>query len=161
VTRLRRLALELFGRLPAFVRRRVVTILSPGYVLGAVLALRHGDDVLMVRSRHLREAMTLPGGLLERGETPREGLVRELREELRLDVELGEDATVVLVYPEPRRVDFVYEVRVSERPELHVDGIEVLEAQWVPITSELTDDTARDALDRLARRPPHPLDSTT
>jgi 8-oxo-dGTP diphosphatase len=121
-------------------------------VLGAVLALRHGDDVLMLRSRHVRFGWTLPGGLMQTGESPREALDRELAEELRLVVDLDAEATVVIVDPEARRVDFVFETYVDERPDLRIDGVEVLEARWLPLTSELCDDIARDALNRLASR---------
>jgi ADP-ribose pyrophosphatase YjhB (NUDIX family) len=152
VTGLRRAALEVFGRLPAPLRRLVVRVLTPHYVMGAVLALRQGDEVLMLHARHVRFGWTLPGGLMRGGETPREALDRELREELRLEVDLDADATVVIVDPSERRVDFVFERHVTERPEVHVDGTEVLEARWLPLTSELCDDIARDALTRLATR---------
>jgi 8-oxo-dGTP pyrophosphatase MutT (NUDIX family) len=152
VTRLRRAALEIFGRLPAPLRRLAVRLITPHYVMGAVLALRKGDEVLMLRSRHVRFGWTLPGGLMQGGETPREALHRELLEELRIEVDLDEEASVVIVDPVDRRVDFVFERHVSERPVVHVDGTEVLEARWLPLTSELCDDVARDALTRLASR---------
>ena len=152
MTGLRRIALEIFARLPGFLRRLVVRVITPHYVLGAVLALRQGDEVLMLQSRHVRFAWTLPGGLMQRGETPREALDRELREELRIEVDLDAEATVVIVDPVACRVDFVFERFVTERPELHVDGTEILAAHWMPVGSELCDDVARDALTRLASR---------
>lgn len=152
MNQLRRAALEVFGRLPGPLRRIVVRILTPRYVLGAVLALRHGDEVLMLRSRHVRFGWTLPGGLMQSGESPREALDRELGEELRLGVDLDAEATIVIVDPAARRVDFVFETHVAERPDLRIDGVEVLEARWLPLISELCDDIARDALTRLANR---------
>ena len=152
MTQLRRVALELFGRLPGPLRRIAVRLLTPHYVLGAVVALRHGDEVLMLHSRHVRFGWTLPGGLMRGGETPREALERELREELRLEVRLDPEATVVVVDPTARRVDFVFEHHLTERPAVHVDGTEVLEARWLPVSSQLCDDIAREALTRLARR---------
>ena len=152
MTQLRRLALEVFGRLPGLLRRLVVRLYSPRYVLGVVVALRQGEDVLMLHSRHTRFGWTLPGGLMAAGETPREALDRELREELRLELDLGADAAVVIVAPESRRVDFVFELYVTERPPVHVDGTEVLEARWLPVGSPLCDDVVREVLNRLARR---------
>lgn len=152
MTRLRKLALEVFGRLPGPLRRAAVRLLSPRYVLGAVVALRHGDDVLLLHSRHSRFGWTLPGGLMAAGENPREALDRELREELRLELDLESEATVVIVAPHALRVDFVFEHHVSQRPAVHVDGTEVLEARWLPLDSPLCDDIARDVLIRLARR---------
>ena len=152
MTQLRRLALEVFGRLPGPLRRLVVRLFSPRYVLGAVVVLRQGEDVLMLHSRHTRYGWTLPGGLMAAGESPHEALDRELREELQLELDLDPDAAVVIVAPETRRVDFVFELHVTERPAVHVDGTEVLEARWLPVASPLCDDIAREALTRLARR---------
>ena len=152
MTQLRRLALEVFGRLPGPLRRLVVRLFSPRYVLGAVVALRQGEDVLLLHSRHSRFGWTLPGGLMAAGETPREALDRELREELRLELDLDADAAVVIVDPHARRVDFVFELYVTERPQVYVDGTEVLEAEWFAVASSPCDDIAREALTRLARR---------
>ena len=67
-------------------------------------------------------------------------------------MDLDADATVVIVDPGERRVDFVFERHVTERPEVHVDGTEVLEARWLPLTSELCDDIATGRAD-AARHP--------
>jgi ADP-ribose pyrophosphatase YjhB (NUDIX family) len=152
VSSLRRLALEVFGRLPVPLRRLAVRILTPRFVLGAVVALRHGDDVLMLQSRHVRFGWTLPGGLVQGGENPKEALERELVEELRLEVELDPEAALVVVDTQARRVDFVFERRVDVRPRLEVDGTEVLDAQWLSVTTSRCDDATRDVLARLAPR---------
>jgi 8-oxo-dGTP pyrophosphatase MutT (NUDIX family) len=153
VRALRRLALEVFGRLPAPLRRVAVQILTPHYVLGAVAVLRHEDEVLFVRSRHARSGWMLPGGLLGRGETPREAVRRELREELGLELDTAELPTVTLVYPDHRRVDLVFEVRLEQRPAVRVDGTEALAADWLTPDTSLADETALQALAVLAGRP--------
>jgi ADP-ribose pyrophosphatase YjhB (NUDIX family) len=128
-----RLALAVFKRLPPVLRRLAVRLITPQYTVGAVCVLRRGDDVLLLRQRHDPTDWSLPGGLLKRGETPREGLARELREELGLTVPL-EDATVrTVVATRERRVDLVYEVRVEQAPDLRIDDLEVREASWRPI----------------------------
>lgn len=157
-TRLRRFALEVFGRLPVRLRRLTVQAISPHYVLGAVCVLRHGDEVLFLRSRHARNGWTLPGGLMARGERPREALARELCEELGLELDLADHPTLTLVEPGDRRVDLIFEVTVASRPTVRVDGTEILEARWVaPVAAQL-DETTAYALDELARvsRPTRP-----
>jgi len=152
VTLLRRFALEVFGRLPVSLRRSAVRVLTPRYVLGVVLVLRHDDDVLLLRARHVRFGWTLPGGLVQAGEQPREALVRELEEELRLGLDVPSEAAVVVVDPDALRVDFVFELRVDARPAMTIDDMEVLEARWLPATSDLSDGPTRAVLARLTDR---------
>lgn len=87
----------------------VIRSFTPSYTVGAVLALQRSDGtLLMVEQRH-SPGWALPGGLLHRGETPDEGLMREVEEEvgLRLDpVHLP--LPVVVLAPRVRRVDVVY-----------------------------------------------------
>jgi 8-oxo-dGTP pyrophosphatase MutT (NUDIX family) len=129
-------ALRVFAVLPNIVRRHVVRAISPHYVLGAVCVIRHGDDVLMLRQRHDNgEDWALPGGLLQRGELPREGLAREVEEEIGLQLDLPQEPTHVIVIPGLRRVDLAYVVDVAERPTISPDGVEVLRAQWRPLDS--------------------------
>jgi ADP-ribose pyrophosphatase YjhB (NUDIX family) len=71
---------------------------SPLVGVGAVIVDRHGDDhsddrrVLLIRRGHppLLGEWSLPGGLLECGETLRQGVVREAHEETGLVVEAAE-----------------------------------------------------------------------
>ncbi len=56
---------------------------------GLVLACRRAAD------RHLGGLWEFPGGKVEEGEEPRMGLARELREELGVEVEVGEGLATV------------------------------------------------------------------
>lgn len=57
--------------------------------VGGVVLTSSGDVVLVQRRRDpFAGAWSLPGGALELGETLREGLAREVREETALDVEV-------------------------------------------------------------------------
>lgn len=121
-------ALTLFRHLPAPVRRGAVRAATPGFTVGAVLALVHDDAVLVLRQAH-RTGWSLPGGLLDRGEAPHHGVERELREETGLGVRVGLPLTTQ-VNARLRRVDVVYRVRVEHRPAVRPGG-EAQEARWL------------------------------
>ena len=112
-----------FGRLPHRVQRWVVRIASPSYTVGALLVLEHEGAVLVLRQLH-REGWTLPGGLLDHGETPAHGVVREAGEELGLVVDIDPD---------------------RERPDVQPRG-EAFRVSWRPL-EELTQDD-QDAVTR-------------
>ena len=62
-------------------------------VVGVLGIIRRGDRLLIIqRSKRVRAPLTwcFPGGHIEPGETQAAALVRELQEELHLDVEPGE-----------------------------------------------------------------------
>jgi 8-oxo-dGTP diphosphatase len=73
------------------VRRRAEQLASAPVVVGAVIL--DGDHVLAAqrdRPRALAGKWEFPGGKVERGEDERAALVRECREELAVDVEVGD-----------------------------------------------------------------------
>lgn len=129
-----RAALSVFRRLPGPIRRRAVHAGTPNYTLGAVALVRNdAGAVLLLRQRH-HDGWSLPGGLLQSGESPDRAVARELAEELRLRVDPGElTATLpsAVVDPHARRVDLVYALRRDHAGE--VDNVEVLEAKWFPL----------------------------
>lgn len=113
-------ALLAFRRSPAPVRRALVRAVTPGFTVGAVAAIRHGDAVLFLRQPH-REGWSLPGGLLDRGESAAQAVVREVREETGLRIEVGLPVTCQVNSP-LRRVDVIYRLEVDQRPEVRVGG---------------------------------------
>ena len=128
--RLRRGGLTIFGRLPRAVRRRAVRWGTASFTVGAVCVLRCDGSVLLIRQPH-HAGLTLPGGLLRRGEEPRDALRREVAEEvgIELDVDLP---TTAVVDQSARRVDLVYVVDVPTRPAVRPDRVEVTEFVWRP-----------------------------
>lgn len=121
-------ALTVFRWLPAPARRGLVRAGTPGYTVGAVLAVVHEGSVLVLRQPH-RSGWSLPGGLLGRGEAPHRGVERELLEETGLRVRVGLPVTTQ-VDPAVRRVDVVYRLRVDHRPRVRPGG-EAVEARWL------------------------------
>jgi ADP-ribose pyrophosphatase YjhB (NUDIX family) len=140
-----------FRALPAVVRRFLVRLVTPGYTVGAVCAIEHDGRMLFLRQPH-RAGWSLPGGLLERGETPAEGVVREIREETRLHVKVGEPVATE-VSPQVGRVDVIFRVRVDQRPEVQVGG-EAKGFRWMhPREVPEVDESTEMILDVLARHP--------
>ncbi|MDF1605143.1 NUDIX domain-containing protein [Nocardioides sp. YIM 152315] len=113
--------------------------------LGAYAVVVRDDRVLLALWNEPDEPRwTLPGGGVERDETPEEGVVREVREESGYDVELGRllGVDTVLIAPERRfagnggrwqkNVRVVYEaVVVGGELTAEVAGT-TDEARWIP-----------------------------
>lgn len=144
-----------FGRMPHVLQRWVVRLASPSYTVGALLVLEHEGHVLVLRQLH-REGWTLPGGLLSHGETPAEGVVREVGEELGLTVDVDPDddlPAATLVDPHSQRVDVIFHRRVDERPSVRPRG-EAFRVAWRPVedlVGEHGDAVTRDVLLLLRR----------
>ncbi len=122
------LALRVFRRLPAPVRRSLVRAGTPGFTVGAICLLERDDRILLLRQPH-RIGWSLPGGLLDRGESAADAVVRELGEELGIDVEVGHPVTVVVDSP-LRRVDVIYRVEVVGELGERAGG-EATTARWL------------------------------
>jgi 8-oxo-dGTP diphosphatase len=121
-------ALRVFRRLPAPVRRGLVRAGTPGFTVGAVCLLERDGRLLMLRQPH-RVGWSLPGGLLDRGESAADAVTREVREELGVEVVVGRPVTVVVDSP-LRRVDVVFRVAVTGQIGEVVGG-EATTARWL------------------------------
>jgi 8-oxo-dGTP pyrophosphatase MutT (NUDIX family) len=78
------LAIAVYRRTPPVLRRALIRLVSPTYAVGALVIVRRSDGrVLLVRQSY-RPHWFLPGGLLQRGETPVQAGTRELSEEVGL-----------------------------------------------------------------------------
>ncbi|MFJ6196284.1 NUDIX hydrolase [Micromonospora sp. NPDC092111] len=144
----RAIAYKVFYRLPVTVRRRLVRLAGPKYVVGAVTLVRDSEAGGAGRLLLLRQppghSWTLPAGLLQRGETPVVGAARELYEEsgVRLTPDRLRPAVPNALVHTRGWVDMVFETEVpAATTALKVDGAEVLEAVWHPL----------DDLPRLSR----------
>jgi 8-oxo-dGTP diphosphatase len=133
----RKAALAAFRRLPDPVRRAVVHVAAPSYTVGAVVVLRRADGrVALVEQRH-SDGWALPGGLLHRGELPVSGLLREVAEELGIQLD---PTTLPVPYaavnPSVRRVDVVYLATLDGAGDGELrgaDDVEVTGTGWFPL----------------------------
>ncbi len=88
----RRLTLRDVPGVSVSILRHAAALLTRSYqrTVGALAVIRDDDGrVLLVRTAYPPRLWNLPGGRLERGETPGGGLRREVREETGLDVAVG------------------------------------------------------------------------
>ncbi|HEV2089312.1 MAG TPA: NUDIX domain-containing protein [Cryptosporangiaceae bacterium] len=144
-----RVAFRVFHRLPPALRRRLVQAVTPNYTLGAVVLLRDWTGRLLLVRQPPGHCWSLPGGLLDRGETPRAAAARELAEET--GVRLAPDALCptdpnARVDTKARQVDLVFTATVDAATTvLTVDSVEVVDAAWYPVDAfpALTVSTAR------------------
>jgi 8-oxo-dGTP diphosphatase len=121
-------ALVAFGRMPEWLRLGVIRWLTPNYTLGALCLLEHDGRLLMLQQSH-RRGWTLPGGLVDRGETAAQGACREVTEEIGLRVEVGLPIGTV-VEPRQRRADVIFHVPVPVELEVRPRG-EAVRAAWL------------------------------
>lgn len=120
-------ALVAFRRLPGPLKRGLVRAGTPNYTVGAVCALEYNGRVLMLSQPH-RSGWSLPGGLLDHGETPAEAVAREVFEETGLRIDPG-DAVTHGVHPHSQSVDVVFRVVLHEQPQLHLSA-EARRSRW-------------------------------
>ncbi|MEV0807381.1 NUDIX domain-containing protein [Micromonospora sp. NPDC050200] len=148
----RAVAYKVFYRLPVGMRRRLVRLAVPKYVVGAVTLVRdsEGTGRLLLLRQPPGHSWTLPAGLLERAEAPVVGAARELYEEsgIRLSPDRLRPAVPNALVHAKGWVDMVFETEVpASTTALTVDGAEVFEAAWHPL----------DDLPRLSRATAHLL----
>ena len=155
VYRLHRGAIAGLYLLPRWLRVLVVRTVTPSFSVGAMCLIEDGEGrVLLVRQPY-RAGWGLPGGFLKRGETPEACAVREVREEVGLDVELTGPAQLV-VDERARGVEAVFRARAVRPADLGRVGPvspELVETGWFTPDAlpALQKETAR-AIDLLAHR---------
>jgi ADP-ribose pyrophosphatase YjhB (NUDIX family) len=137
--------------------RLAIRVLVPSHRIGAVVVLvDERRRVLLLRHVfHPDKPWGLPGGWINRGESPQTGARRELREETGLNAEIG---PVLLMEREPRpwHLSIAFAGRlIGEQPEhLHVSP-EIHEARWLS-EEELPEDLfafVREAITLALREP--------
>jgi 8-oxo-dGTP diphosphatase len=144
-------AYQTFYRMPGSVRRRIVRLVVPKYLVGAVALIKdseaRGAGRLLLLRQPPGRRWGLPAGLLKKREPPAVGAARELFEEsgvvLRPD-ELTPAVPNAIVHAQGW-VDTVFLGTVpASTTRLVVDGGEVLEARWFPLDDlpPLTPNTA-------------------
>ena len=125
-----------FRLMPAPLRRAAVRAGTPSFTVGAVAVLRRGDGRLLLVDQRHSGGWALPGGLLRRGESPDDAVVREVGEEVGLRLEPPSlPVPLAAVNPRLRRVDLVYVLDAPAGSQAHQeDDAEVRRIGWYPVT---------------------------
>jgi len=128
----------------------------PRVGVGAVVL--HGDRVLLVRRARAPSVgrWTLPGGLVEVGETTREAIAREVAEECGCAIRVIDIAGVVerIVRDDAGRVRYHYvlvDYLAYADSDAVVAGSDADEAQWVPVAEVERLDTTDGLLEMIRR----------
>ncbi|MFF9759680.1 NUDIX hydrolase [Streptomyces caelestis] len=126
---MRRLIARLW-RLLRPVQSRIMWLLHTKYVVGVTGVVRDDEGrVLLLRHRMWPPGRQwgLPSGFARKGEDFRATVVREVKEETNLDVEVGR--LVMLNSGLRTRLEVAYEVRLLGG-DMRLDPFEILEARW-------------------------------
>jgi ADP-ribose pyrophosphatase YjhB (NUDIX family) len=101
---------------------------------GALVMVWNRGQLLLIRNSYV-SYYSLPGGYLRRHETSRQAAIRELFEEIGVRTS---EAELELVLSEINEWEGkkdgieIFSLEVAERPEVHIDQREVIEAAWFP-----------------------------
>ena len=79
--------------------------MKPTFTIGVFAIIHDGDRRVLLCHRRDHDLWNLPGGVLEHGEAPWDGVIREVREETGLDVEVSR---LIGVYSKPDANDLVF-----------------------------------------------------
>ena len=127
----------------------------PPLLVSAAIIIRDGQVLLGQRRKGDRHQYKweFPGGKVEHGESPRQALIRELREELQIEAEIGEElARYEHDYPSGSRVHLLFFVVKQFSGELVARVFEQI--SWVDLAALPAIDFLEGDIDfvkRLAR----------
>lgn len=153
---LRAAALRVYKVLPKQLSHRIVHVLQPTFSAGAVAIIEYDGRVLALRQLH-RRGWSLPGGLVDGGEQPRDTVIREVREETGLDIEPGSVMATHFV-DDIKHIDVLFRVRCDREPQVRVSS-EALEAGWFALDELPEPDESTRRIQqavKLARLEPEP-----
>ncbi|TWP34212.1 NUDIX hydrolase [Leekyejoonella antrihumi] len=111
---LRRAAYRIFRRIPPGPSHAIIRMTAPTFSVGAIALIEWDGRVLALRQSH-RTGMSLPGGLVNRGEQPAQAVTREVREETGLRIDPG-DVCATVFDTRARHIDVIFRVHCEAEP---------------------------------------------
>ncbi len=125
---------------------RNIPELNYAYTAGAVYLLRtnpeNKEKEILVINEPLKAIANIVGGISEKGESPEDTVVREVREEVGIELNKGKLKLVAIFHTvrsdKKTCVEFLYVCDEFEGTP-KIDGVEVSECAWVPLSELLKD----------------------
>ena len=102
-------------------------------IQGAYVLCQYSHQVLLIKNSY-RSYWTLPCGGVNKGESPLQAAVRELREEVGLHIQpqdLRFSAKILYEGENKRDHIHIFSHQFSRKPSVQIDNMEVEEYQWV------------------------------
>ena len=118
--------------MPKPLRRLIIRTIRPSWTAGAVAIIERDDGRWLFVRPVYRKGWTLPGGLVDRGEHPAATVVREMAEELGVEVTVA-TAGWVIIDPELSRVETVFRVELADGidpDEITITTAELVDLGW-------------------------------
>lgn len=114
----------------------------------------HNDRILMLKTWLSADKWSLPGGGLHRGEDPKVGVMRELKEET--GIVLSVDALLdigggTVTHHKLKYAYMAFVAVLDSKPQTKIQHLEIAEAEWVLIKNLNSKNTSHDALEVIAR----------
>lgn len=97
-----------------------------------------GNEFLVVRSWLGPGVYGLPGGGIEKGEKPIHGIIREVSEEIGLDIQAHQLKHLYSDVSHSQGFRFKYECflfTLDKKPDLKLQANEIVDAQWQPLNN--------------------------
>lgn len=118
---------------------------APTHTVGVGgMVINENKKILVIRERHsIYKGYKLPGGILESGETIREGVTREVKEETGINSEFQSVSGFLAGYPykfNNANIYIVCKLRALSEEIAIQDTEEVLEAKWVSLEEFIQDE---------------------
>jgi len=128
--------------MPGTIRRRMVRMGQSRFTVttGAMLFDDDGRILLLEHVFRPDSGWGIPGGFLSGSEQPQDGLRRELREEVSIEIDEVE-FLFARTLPRPRQVEIYFRARVIGDPK--PSSFEIKQAQWFTL-NELPEELSND-----------------
>jgi 8-oxo-dGTP diphosphatase len=124
----------IWRRVPKVLRRMTMRATHARFtVTAAAIVLDQQGRVLLLKHRfRAGTGWGIPGGFIEAGEQPDEGVRRELREEVGLELQ-GVELVTTRTFKKPRQIEIVF--RCRPHGDALPQSVEIRKASWFSIDS--------------------------